>query len=118
MSDQAEGPKHGKLREYADQIIQFWPLIAVVWLVVVGTATLYGERFVDQRIDKKFEDFRAADPVILNLTNEVQNLDDRMDSEITNDALARQQIINQLTTIETRLDTLIRIQLERNQGGG
>jgi hypothetical protein len=91
-----------------DQILHFWPLLAFIAAGVILVVNTLGEKYVTD-IATKVHTNLALDPrEVDNIEADIISIKSKMESQVANDV----EIRAQLTTIETRLDTLIRIQLE------
>lgn len=107
-SDVVHEQPTSKVRDALDQILHFWPLLAVVFGGLAVIASTLGEVYVSGIAEETYVDMKTADPVINSIKSDITVIKGQLSEQASNDV----EIRTQLGTIESRLDTLIRIQLE------
>jgi hypothetical protein len=96
-------------RSAADQIMHFWPLLIVVFGGLVVISSTLGRVYVSDIAKETYLEVRLADPIISQIRTDITTIKGQLTNLNGNDA----EIRTSLSSIETRLDTLIRINLER-----
>jgi hypothetical protein len=99
-----------KLRAAVDQILHFWPLLVVIAAGVVLIVNTLGEKYVTDIATRVHTELAINPQNVHLIKGDLTSLKAQLAEQQSNDV----EIRAQLTTIETRLDTLIRIQLEGN----
>ena len=97
-----------KIKSALDQILHFWPLLTFLGLATVAIASTLGRVYVSDIADERYAALKTADPVINGIMLDIATIKTSLGSQEANDVEIRVQLGN----IESRLDTLIRIQLE------
>jgi len=91
------------VKKQLQQIIDAWPVLAVVGVMMVALLTAYAKGFVGDVV----EDDLATTPVIIEIDKKIaantENIDDH-DDDVT-------RLANKIDSLETKIDRLIEIML-------
>ena len=102
-----EQPTRG-FKGAVDQILHFWPLLAVVGAAMLLVVNTLGKVYVTDIATQVHTNLAVSPANVQTLKSDITTIKAQLNSQAENDV----EIRTQLGTIETRLDTLIRIQLE------
>jgi len=92
-----------------DQVLHFWPLIFFTTGVILAVVSALGQTYVKDIATDVYLHERVMDPVsYTELVKDLVKINTRLEDQNKESV----EIRRQLTTIEDRLDTVIRIQLE------
>ena len=103
-----------KIRNALDQILHFWPLLTFIGVIGFTALSTLGQVYFGNIAEAKYVEMKTSDPVIQGIKGDINTIKNSINNLSGNDT----EIRDSLSTIEGRLDTLIRIQLERAQSGG
>jgi len=109
MAETNNSQKPRNVRGALEQVLHFWPLLIFVFGGLVVISSTLGQVYVSDIATKVHNNLKVADPAEFNgIKTDIATIKTTLGAQTT----AHIEMVSKLNTIENRLDTLIRIQLE------
>lgn len=102
-------PQPNKAAKYWQFILDGWPVFAAVIALTWGVGVIVADQYISSIVQREYAKAVATEPVIAGLRNDITAINGSLKNLNGNDT----EIRAQLTTVVTRLDTLISIQLNQ-----
>lgn len=111
MSESERNPQpRSKASGYWEFIVNGWPVFAAVIAVSWGIALIVADNYVTGIVEREYNKRVQSEPVIAAIRNDITAINGSLENLEGNDT----EIRGQLSTVVSRLDTLISIQLQGN----
>ena len=98
-----------KATQYWQFVVQGWPVIAAILVLTWGIGAFVADAYIAGIVQREYNKAVATEPLIAGLKNDITAINGSLKNLEGNDT----EIRAQLTTVVTRLDTLISIQLNQ-----